>query len=132
MSFTNIIQDILNNLFNFCWAILILVCSYASNIVFSLYYNIEQNNESFDVEKLKKGIIKLLFMSLGLIFIIVAITTIPIFSTYIGWTIPEEYTNVLSNTLILSACLYVSCKYLVESISKFYKIINYNNNNNNQ
>lgn len=63
MSFTSIIQDILNNLFNFCWAILILACSYASNIVFSLYYNVEQNNESFDIEKLKKGVIKLLFMS---------------------------------------------------------------------
>lgn len=132
MDISYIITSVCNNLANFCWAILILFCSYASNIIFSLYYNIEQNKESFNKDKFIRGIIKIFFVCLGLVFVVTAITTIPVFATFIGWTIPEEYTSVLNNTLILGACLYVSCKYLLESVGKFYKIINYNKDENKQ
>ena len=40
------------------------------------------------------------------------------------WAIPDEYTQVFDDLAVLGVCLYVSCKYIAEAVSKFTAILN--------
>jgi hypothetical protein len=41
----------------------------------------------------------------------------------IGWAIPEEYTEIFADLVIVGAVLMVSCKYIVEAFTKFKAIL---------
>ena len=55
----------------------------------------------------------------------VAITTLPLYANQIGWAIPEEYSDLFADLIILGAVLVVSCKYIMEAFTKFKKILEY-------
>ena len=46
------------------------------------------------------------------------------FATLVGWEIPAEYTDVLSNIAVIGVCLLASCKYIKEAATKFTEILN--------
>lgn len=118
------LEAILNNLINVGWAMLIFVCSYVSNMFFSLYYNIKIMSEHFSKTKLINSGLKILCLAFGLTSLVIAATCLPIFANEIGWKIPEEYVNVFSSLTTLGICLVVSCKYIFEAVQKFSKILN--------
>lgn len=117
-------EAILHNLTNAGWAMLIFLCAYISNMAFSLYYNIKTLGESFTVSKLINSVYKVGSIGIGLTLLVVATTGLPAFANYIGWAIPDEYTQVFDDLAVLGVCLYVSCKYIAEAISKFTAILN--------
>ena len=41
----------------------------------------------------------------------------------IGWAIPEEYTEIFTDIVIIGAVLLVSCKYIKEAYTKFNAIL---------
>ena len=41
----------------------------------------------------------------------------------IGWAIPEEYTDIFADLVIVGAVLLVSCKYIKEAFTKFNAIL---------
>ena len=53
----------------------------------------------------------------------VAITTLPIYADQLGWAIPEEYTEIFADLVIVGAVLMVSCKYIAEAFTKFRAIL---------
>lgn len=118
------IDNVLGNLINIGWAMLIFVCSYLSNVLFSLYYNIKILDEPFDTKKLINSAIKVGCIIGGLTCLVISTTCLPEFANMIGWTIPDEYVDVFSSLAVLSVCLVVSCKYIFEAIQKFTKILN--------
>lgn len=44
--------------------------------------------------------------------------------TNIGWAIPDEYTDIFADLVIIGAVLLVSCKYIKEAFTKFVAILN--------
>lgn len=118
------IDNVLGNLINIGWAMLIFVCSYLSNVLFSLYYNIKILDEPFDTKKLINSAIKVGCIIGGLTCLVISTTCLPEFANMIGWTIPDEYVDVFSSLAVLGVCLVVSCKYIFEAIQKFTKILN--------
>ena len=48
-------KTILDNLINVGWAALIFICSYISNMAFSLYHNIKQLGQAFEYKRLIKA-----------------------------------------------------------------------------
>lgn len=116
-------QALLDNLINLCWAALIFVCAYLSNLIFSLYYNVKQLGQVFDNKKILNSILKIISIVVGSVLLVTAITVLPKFADYIGWEIPEEYVDVFSNLVIIGVCLYMSCKYIFEAFNKFKSII---------
>ena len=120
----SMIEAILHNLTNAGWAMLIFLCAYVSNMAFSLYYNIKTLGESFTVSKLINSAYKVGSIGIGLTLLVVATTSLPAFANYIGWTIPDEYAQVFDDLAVLGVCLYVSCKYIAEAVSKFTAILN--------
>lgn len=118
------LDNIVTNLMNTGWAMLIFICSYVANMLFSLYYNIEILKQAFDKTKLIKSAIKILCTVLGTACVVTSITCLPVFANKIGWTIPEEYVDVFNSLTILGSCLVVSCKYIFEAVQKFSKILN--------
>lgn len=117
------ISTILHNLENAGWAMLIFLCAYVSNMAFSLYHNIKQLQQPFDKEKLINSGLKVASIVVGLVLLVVGITALPAFASYVGWKIPEEYSKVFSDLAVIGVCLVVSCKYFAEAITKFTAIL---------
>lgn len=111
------------NLLNMCYAMGIFLCSYVSNMAFGIYYNVRQLGQPFKKSKLVNSGYKVLSIVLGLMFLVIAGTALPNFATLVGWEIPEEYTDVLSNIAVIGVCLISSCKYIKEAYEKFKAIL---------
>ena len=118
------LNAIVENLTNIGWAMLIFLAAYLANVAFSLWYNIKIQQQSFDKSKLIASALKVLTFVVGLTLLCVAITTLPLFATQVGWTIPEEYTDIFADLGIIGAVLLVSCKYIKEAFEKFTAILN--------
>lgn len=115
---------LLENLTNIGWAMLIFLCAYLANVAFSLWYNIKIRKEDFDREKLIASGLKILVFVVGLTLLCTAITALPIFANEVGWAIPDEYTDIFADLVIIGAVLLVSCKYIKEAFTKFVAILN--------
>lgn len=120
------IENILHNLTNIGWAMLIFLCAYLSNMAFSMYYNIRILTNPFDKQKILNSVVKIMVFAFGLTLLCLAVTTLPLFANEVGWEIPSEYTDVFSNLVIIGAVLLVACKYVVEAFSGFRDILNAN------
>lgn len=118
------LNAVIENLINIGWAMLIFLSAYLANVVFSLWYNIKIQRQSFDKSKLIASALKVLTFVVGLTLLCVAITTLPLFATQVGWTIPDEYTDIFADLVIIGAVLLASCKYIKEAFEKFTAILN--------
>lgn len=118
------LNAVIENLINIGWAMLIFLSAYLANVAFSLWYNIKIQQQSFDKSKLIASALKVLTFVVGLTLLCVAITTLPLFATQVGWTIPDEYTDIFADLVIIGAVLLVSCKYIKEAFEKFTAILN--------
>jgi hypothetical protein len=117
-------EIIIGDLIKIGYAMAIFLCAYLANVVFSLWYNIKINREPFSREKLATGGLKALTFIVGLTLLCIAITTLPIFATEVGWTIPDEYAELFADLIIVGAVLLVACKYIKEAFTKFVAILN--------
>ena len=118
-------EAILMNLINIGWAMLIFLAAYLSNVAFSLYYNIKILLQPFDRNKAINSGLKIAAFVVGLTLLCIAITTLPLFANQVGWVIPEEYADIFTDLVILGAVLMVSCKYILESFTKFKAILDH-------
>ena len=118
-------EAVLMNLINIGWAMLIFLAAYLSNVAFSLYYNIKILLQPFDRNKAINSGLKIAAFVVGLTLLCVAITTLPLFANQVGWAIPEEYADIFTDLVILGAVLMVSCKYILESFTKFKAILDH-------
>lgn len=106
-------------------AMLIFLATYLSNVAFALYYNIKILLQPFNRDKAINSALKVLAFLIGLSLLCVAITTLPLYANQIGWMIPDEYSDLFADPIILGAVLVVSCKYILEAFTKFRKILEY-------
>lgn len=117
-------QSVINNLVTIGWAMLIFLAAYLANVTFSLWYNIKLQKEQFSREKLITGGLKVLTFVVGLTLLCISVTTLPLFANEVGWAIPEEYSDLFADLVIIGAVLLVSCKYIKEAFTKFVAILN--------
>ena len=117
-------NSIVGNLVNIGWSMLIFLSAYLANVTFSLWYNIKLLHEPFDREKLINSAYKIATFVIGLTLLCVAVTTLPLFANEVGWEIPQEYTDLFADLVIIGAVLLVSCKYIKEAFVKFNAILN--------
>lgn len=118
-----VLTQIVHNLSNVGFGVLIFIVSYLSNMFLSLYYNVKVIRESFEQSKLIKSAYKILLVGLGTGCLSLAVTTLPIFADYVGWSVPDEYKEVFANIVIISVYLYASCRYVKESYDKLKLIL---------
>jgi hypothetical protein len=116
-------NTILENLTSTGIGIGIFVLAYASNMCFSLYYNIKMLNQQFDKQRLIDSGFKIGTFSLGTVLLVISITTLPLFADKIGYQIPSEYEELLSNLTILVVFVLATCKYAFEALGKMKLIL---------
>ena len=117
-------QAVIANLVTIGWAMLIFLAAYLANVTFSLWYNIKLQKEQFSREKLITSGLKILAFVVGLTLLCISVTTLPLFANEVGWAIPEEYSDLFADLVIIGAVLLVSCKYIKEAFTKFTAILN--------
>lgn len=118
------LESLTQNLINIGWAMLIFLAAYLANVAFSLWYNIKILHEPFDRDKLIASGLKILTFVVGLTLLCTSITALPLFATQVGWAIPEEYSDLFADLVIIGSVLLVSCKYIKEAFTKFTTILN--------
>ena len=118
------LESLTQNLINIGWAMLIFLAAYLANVAFSLWYSIKILHESFDRDKLIASGLKILTFVVGLALLCASITALPLFATQVGWAIPEEYSDLFADLVIIGSVLLVSCKYIKEAFTKFTTILN--------
>ena len=116
--------DEIDMVINIGWAMLIFLAAYLANVAFSLWYNIKILHEPFDRDKLIASGLKILTFVVGLTLLCTSITALPLFATQVGWAIPEEYSDLFADLVIIGSVLLVSCKYIKEAYTKFTTILN--------
>lgn len=118
------LNSILENLISVGWSMLIFLAAYLANVTFSLWYNIKLQKEPFDRAKLIASAIKIATFVIGLVLLCVSVTTLPLFANEVGWTVPQEYSDIFADLVIIGAVLLVSCKYIKKAFGKFTAILN--------
>jgi len=118
------LQDILINLQYTLIALLFFVAVYVANVLFSLYYNIEILKQEFDINRIKQSVLKVATFIGGLTLLVVSITAFPVFAELVGWTIPDEYRELLGIAVIFGAVFVPTLKYLRKAYDKMNKILN--------
>lgn len=119
----DILDVLLTNLTHVGMGCALFIVAYVSNILLSLWYNIKICNQEFDYKKLLNSVLKILAFGTGTSLLVIGITLVPMFSNYVGFIIPEEYSEVFQNLAIISVFLISTCKYLIEAYTKFKKIL---------
>jgi len=119
----DILDVLLTNLTHVGMGCALFIIAYVSNILLSLWYNIKICNQEFDYKKLLNSVLKILAFGTGTSLLVIGITLVPMFSNYVGFVIPEEYSEVFQNLAIISVFLISTCKYLIEAYTKFKKIL---------
>ena len=119
----DILDVLLTNLTHVGMGCALFIIAYVSNILLSLWYNIKICNQEFDYKKLLNSVLKILAFGTGTSLLVIGITSVPMFSNYVGFVIPEEYSEVFQNLAIISVFLISTCKYLIEAYTKFKKIL---------
>ena len=118
-----IIDIVLKNLYHVGLGCALFIIAYLSNVCLSLWYNIKILNQQFDYKKLLNSALKILAFGVGTSLLIIGITLVPIFADFVGFNIPEEYSEVFQNLAIISIFIISTCKYLIEAYGKFKKIL---------
>ena len=119
-----IIRIVLDNLKNVGIGCILFIIAYVSNMLFSIWYNIKILHQDFDINRIWGSVIKILAFGAGTSLLVIGITLVPIFADYVGFTIPEDYSEVFQDLAIIAVFIISSCKYLIESYSKFQAILN--------
>ena len=120
-----VLQQILINLERVGVGVLLFLIAYGSNMGFSIYLNTKILGGSFDKSKIINSLLKILAFSVGATLLCVAITGIPIFANYVGFVIPDEYSEVFENLAILGVFLVAACRYVLESYNKMKLILKF-------
>ena len=121
---TEIINLILHNLTIVGLCLSTLVIFYISNILFSLWYNLQELNHNFDKSKLILSGIKILMFIFALGLLSIGITITPVIFQYAGLEISKEVQELATQSAITVVIMSVAIKYLVEAINKLKKILN--------
>lgn len=117
------IEVILQNLINTGWGVLLFIGAYASNMCFSLWYNIKMLNQEFEKEKLINSGIKIAVFGIGTTLLVMVVTTLPLFADRVGFAIPTEYEEIFSNLVIVAVFLTATCKYALEAYNKMKLVL---------
>lgn len=100
----------------------IIICSYFSNLVLSVFYNVKIVKQLFEVEKLKEGLLKLVAICVGIILLIISIDTMIVFANnYI--LIDNGTSDFISSSTILIMIGTISIKYMKEAFSTLQDIL---------
>ena len=114
---------ILQNLINTGIGMLLFVGAYASNMAFSLWYNIKMLNQEFEKEKLINSGIKIAVFGVGTTLLVMVVTTLPLFADKVGFAIPAEYEEIFSNLVIVAVFLTSACRYAFEAYNKLKLVL---------
>jgi hypothetical protein len=121
-----LINQVIANLSNAAVGAVIFATAYLSNMLFSIYHNVKQVGKEFSWGLFFDGVQKMIVFSLGAALLCTVITVLPAFANYVGFVIPDEYTSVFNNVIILAVFLLSSSKYVLESYKKMRQIIDGN------
>ena len=100
----------------------VFVLAYASNIVFSIYQNMELLNQEFDKKKFIQGIKKCLVFVLGSLLLVLSID----FATYVFneyGIIGEDIDTIVTIVMLLVTIGTATIKYIQEAYETFSAIL---------
>lgn len=105
-----------------CYAVLLL--AFASNMVLSLFYNVNLSGETFDKNRLWKGVRKALVLVAGTLLMVIAVDAALSMITQYVPDINEQVHDLVTITMIASTIGLAAWRYIKDAYSTFINILN--------
>ena len=105
-----------------CYAILLL--AFASNVVLSLYHNINITGETFDAKRLWQGIKKALVLVIGTMLMVAAVDAATTLLTQYVPDINEQVHDLITVAMIAATIGVAAWRYIKDAYSTFINILN--------
>lgn len=118
-----ILIEVGKNLASISFGLLLFAIAYVSNMCLSIYYNVKILGEVFNKELIKKSVLKIISFICGVAMLVIVVTTLPMFATYVGFELPEDFVEVFNTVAIVAVPLYASCRYALKAFDKMKKVL---------
>lgn len=92
-------------------------------MILGMYFNIKIKKQKISKKKLITSGIKLACVVIGITLMCIVITTLPMFISYVGISIPDQYMEIFSNLIIVIAFVYATCQYIKDAYEKLKEIL---------
>lgn len=120
------LQAIIENLTRVGIALAIYAGSWVANTAVKLYYNIQILDQSFDKDKFRVSLLKVLSFLVSMTLQVTCITAIPLFVNEVGFAIPDTYIDIFNVLIIIQVIITVAIQYLAEAFTALKDILGYN------
>ena len=120
------LQAIIENLTRVGIALAIYAGSWIANTAVKLYYNIQILDQSFDKDKFRVSLLKVLSFLVSMTLQVTCITAIPLFVNEVGFAIPDAYIDIFNVLIIIQVIITVAIQYLAEAFKALKDILGYN------
>lgn len=105
-----------------CYAILLLAC--ASNVVLSLYHNINIAGEQFDVKRLWLGLKKAIVLVIGTLLMVIAVDVATTLLTQYVPNINDQVHDLITVAMICATIGVAAWRYIKDAYNTFINILN--------
>lgn len=105
-----------------CYAILLLAC--ASNMVLSLYHNINIAGEQFDAKRLWRGLKKAIVLVIGTLLMVIAVDVATTLLTQYVPSINDQVHDLITVAMICATIGVAAWRYIKDAYNTFINILN--------
>ena len=119
----NFINLIIINLSKIGIGVLLFLVAYLSNMGLGAWHNVKIEGHDFNWKLIGNSLIKYIILLFSLAGLCIVITAIPEYMKYVGMNIPDEYSIVVDNIVIVGAFIGGTLFYVKDGITKLNKII---------
>ena len=105
-----------------CYGVLLMAC--LSNVVLSLYHNIEIAGEQFDAKRLQLGLKKAIVLVIGTLMMVIAVDVATTLLTQYVPSINDQVHDLITVAMICATIGVAAWRYIKDAYNTFINILN--------
>lgn len=97
--------------------------AYLANILLGIWTNVKIEGYDFQWKLIFQSIIKFIIMGLGLAFLSVVVSIIPVYITYVGIDVGAETLDTIDSLVIVGSFMTATIRYVGDAINKIKNVL---------
>lgn len=97
--------------------------AYLANILLGIWTNVKIEGYDFQWKLIFQSIIKFIIMGLGLAFLSIVVSIIPVYITYVGIDVGAETLDTIDSLVIVGSFMTATIRYVGDAINKIKNVL---------
>lgn len=97
--------------------------AYIANILLGIWTNVKIEGYDFQWNLILQSIVKFIIMGLGLAFLSVVVSIIPVYITYVGIDVGAETLDTIDSLVIVGSFMTATIRYVGDAINKIKNVL---------